>query len=129
MQDIKSVGFTLNALKCAFFQKSIPYLGHIISENRIRVDPKRVEAITMLQPPTDTRYLRSFIGMVQLCHRFVENLNIIVALLYELLKANKTFKWISDSQTAFLKLLNILCSPPVLYSSAARDEFIFDVWK
>ena len=80
----------------------------------------------MLQPPTDTKSLRSFIGMVQFCHRFVKNLNVILAPLYELLKANRIFKWTSNCQTAFVKLQNILCSPPVLYSPTARDKFIFE---
>ena len=126
LQDIKKAGFTLNALKCAFFQKSIPYLGHIISENKIQIDPKRIEAITNLPPPTNQKSLRSFIGMVQFCHKFVNNLNVILAPLYNLLKANQVFKWTSECQAVFLKLKSMLCKPPVLCSPTIHDKFIFE---
>ena len=42
LQRIKSCGFTLNALKCMFFQVKIKYLGHIIENGNVSIDPKRV---------------------------------------------------------------------------------------
>ena len=51
--DVRKAGFTLNTLKCSFFQKKISYLGHIVSENRIIMDPKWIEAITSMPPPSD----------------------------------------------------------------------------
>ena len=71
LADVRAAGLTLNALKCSFFQRTISYLGHLISENSIQVDPERIKAITALPPPRDTRSLRRFIGMIQCCHKFV----------------------------------------------------------
>ena len=31
--------------KCEFWLKQVPFLGHIISEKRIQVDPQKIEAI------------------------------------------------------------------------------------
>ena len=45
LKRTKNAGFTLNALKCKFFQTKISYLGHIIGDSRISIDPKRIEAI------------------------------------------------------------------------------------
>ena len=52
LDDVRAARFTLNALKCSFFQKKIKYLGHIISHQSVEVDPDRVRAIIDLPPPT-----------------------------------------------------------------------------
>ena len=41
---IRDVGLTLNALKCSFFQTTLPYLGHVIDHGQIRLDPTRVQS-------------------------------------------------------------------------------------
>lgn len=50
------------------------------------MDPGRIQLIVDLPPPTDTRDLRQFIGMVQFCS--IERLNVVLAPLYDLLKNN-----------------------------------------
>ena len=39
LQDIREANFTLNALKCSFFQTKLNYLGHIIDNGKISLDP------------------------------------------------------------------------------------------
>ncbi len=126
LDDVKRAKFTLNALKCSFFQRKIKYLGHVISEHSIEVDPDRVKAMTNLPPPQDVKSVRRFIGMVQFCHKFVKDLNIILAPMYDLLKNNTRFVWSSECQAAFEKMKTILCQPPVLYSPSSHDKFVLD---
>ena len=38
-QKLASAGLTLKPSKCEFFKKKITYLGHVVSENGIEVDP------------------------------------------------------------------------------------------
>ena len=109
-----------------FFIKSIKYLGHVISERKIQVDPDRIKAIVNLPAPTDVKGLRRFIGMVQFCHKFVKNLNTILAPLYDLLKNNRKFVWSGVCQNNFDKLKHILTSAPILYSPTADDRFILE---
>ena len=124
--DVRKAKFTLNALKCSFFQKNINYLGHLISEHIIHIDPNRIKAIIHLSAPSDVKTLRSFIGMVQFCHRFIHNLNVILAPLYDLLKDKQPFVWSTDCQVAFDDLKSILSSPPVLYTPSKKDKFVFE---
>lgn len=126
LNDIREAKFTLNALKCSFFQRSIHYLGHVISENKVQMDPKRTDAILKLPTPCNVRSLRSFIGMVQFCHKFVKDLNIILTPLYKLLQAHQKFIWSNECEAAFQKLKEILSSPPVLYSPSKNDRFILE---
>ena len=47
LSDIRKAKLTLNVFKCYFFQKELKYLGHIISNHTIRIDPDRVNTITI----------------------------------------------------------------------------------
>ena len=56
--------FSIKPKKCAWAQKSIECLGHIIITDGVKPQPKKVDAVLRLQPPTTPKQLRSFIGMV-----------------------------------------------------------------
>lgn len=38
--------------KCAFFQKEVRYLGHVISDQGVSTDPSKVEVVANWQAPT-----------------------------------------------------------------------------
>ncbi len=58
-----SHGVKLNLSKCAFGQKQVKFLGHIVSEEGCRPDPSNVEAIKTMKPPTNVKEVRRFLGM------------------------------------------------------------------
>ena len=49
--------------KCSFYPSRIHYLGHVISDEGIAVDPAKVEAITEWPAPTNVTEVRSFMGL------------------------------------------------------------------
>ena len=44
-QKLVLAGLKLKPSKCEFFKKKITYLGHVVSEKGIEVDPKKTEAV------------------------------------------------------------------------------------
>ena len=57
--------------KCEFFKTEIQYLGHIISEEGIAVDPKKIRAISDWPVPKDMANIRSFMGLTGYYRRFI----------------------------------------------------------
>ena len=70
---MQEAGITANE-KCVFSVDTIKFLGHIISQEGIRVDPAKVEAITSLPRPTNIQELRRLLGMVNHTGKFTPNL-------------------------------------------------------
>ena len=64
LQRIKEVEITLSKDKCEFNQTHNKYLGQVIDKTGVRPDPDKVHAILEMKPPTNTRELRQFLGMV-----------------------------------------------------------------
>jgi hypothetical protein len=57
-------GLKMNPLKCAFGVSSDKFLGFIIHENGIEIDPKKIEVIQKVQAPTRKRDVEKFIDKV-----------------------------------------------------------------
>jgi hypothetical protein len=49
--------------KCSFYQSKIHYLGHVISNKGITMDPAKVEAIMEWPMPTNVLEVRSFLDL------------------------------------------------------------------
>ena len=60
--------------KCDFYKDMIHYLGHIISEEGIYVDPEKIEAIMNWPTPRNVTEVRSFMGLSGYYMRFIEGL-------------------------------------------------------
>jgi hypothetical protein len=99
---------------CSFAQRSIDYLGHIISEQGVATDPRKVEAIATWPPPENVKHLRSFLDLVGYYRKFVQHFGIICKPLTELLKKGSLFIWTDQHQQAFVTLKQALVTAPVL---------------
>jgi hypothetical protein len=58
--------------KCDFYHKKIQYLGHVISEEGIAVDPNKIRAIMEWPISKDVVDIWSFMGITKYYRRFIE---------------------------------------------------------
>ena len=78
--------------KCDFCLKEVPFLGHIVSTEGIRVDPTKIEAVVSWKPPRNVIKVRSFLGLVGYYRRFVKGFSIIASSLTKLLRKGVKFE-------------------------------------
>lgn len=104
----------LEPKKCAFLRKEVLYLGHIINENGVSPDPKKIECIKNYPRPKNPKDIKSFLGLLNYYRRFVDNFAKIAKPLTALLKKNVNFKWNDRCEDAFDKLKQVLINPPLL---------------
>ena len=88
----------LNPHKCIFGVESGQLLGFIMANDRIRVDPLKVEAITKLPPPRTILQLRSLQGKANFLCRFIVNYVEITRGFMCLLKKGVPFIWDDRAQ-------------------------------
>lgn len=69
-QRLEAHGLKLQPGKCRFFQRSMRYLGHVVSQAGVATDPEKVEAVQSWPPPTTVREVRAFLGVCGILQAF-----------------------------------------------------------
>ena len=73
-EKCRKYGFYLNPKKTMFGLQEGKLLGHIISEEGIKIDPTRIDGILQINHPRNIKELQSFIGKINFLRRFIPNL-------------------------------------------------------
>ena len=100
--------------KCDFWLKEVSFLGHIVSEEGIRVDLTKIEDVMNWKPPRNVTEVRSFLGLVGYYRRFVRGFSVIASPLTKLLRKGIKFKCTEKCQNSFEQLKGMLVEAPVL---------------
>ena len=111
--------------KCAFAQKQVEYLGHIISGAGVGTDPKKIEAVVAWSKPTNIRALRGFLGLIAYYGKFVRNYGTISKPLMKMLKKD-SFKWSPQAEEAFEQLKKTLSEVSVLGLPDFNKPFVLE---
>jgi hypothetical protein len=100
--------------KCEFCIDKVPFLGHIISNGGISVDPAKVKEIVAWSIPNTVTEVWSFLGLAGYYWRFIEGFSKIAKPMTSLLEKGREFKWDEKCQDSFDQLKMRLMSPLVL---------------
>ncbi|KAF5808044.1 putative nucleotidyltransferase, Ribonuclease H [Helianthus annuus] len=110
--------------KCEFWLKEVQFLGHIVNEQGIHIDPSKISAIKDWDTPTTPTEVRSFLGLAGYYRRFIENFSKIAVPLTALTQKNKPFEWGSKQEETFQTLKQKLCDAPTLTLPEGNDDFV-----
>ncbi|KAD5803037.1 hypothetical protein E3N88_14397 [Mikania micrantha] len=110
--------------KCEFWMREVQFLGHIINEDGIQVDPSKIEAIKEWETPRTPTEIRQFLGLASYYRRFIENFSKIALPLTTLTQKKVTFEWGERQQEAFDTLKQKLCSAPILSLPEGNEDFV-----
>ncbi|XP_059290299.1 uncharacterized mitochondrial protein AtMg00860-like [Lycium ferocissimum] len=100
--------------KCEFFLNSVAFLGHIISDEGIKVDTQKIEAVKTWPRPTTPTEIRSFLGLGGYNRRVVEAFSSLLAPLTNLTQKSAKFQWTDTCERSFQTLKDRLTSAPIL---------------
>nr|GEV08124.1 putative mitochondrial protein [Tanacetum cinerariifolium] len=119
--------FTLlyaKAIKSIYGATQVEYLGHIISNEGVVIDPHKVQAMVDWPIPTTLKQLRGFLGLTGYYRRFVKNYVSISMPLTALLK--NVFGWNDEAQLEFESLKSAMVQVPILQLLNFNETFIID---
>ena len=110
LERMRRYGLKMNPLKCAFGVSAGKFLGFIIHEKGIEIDPKRIEAMRKVEAPTCKKDLQKFLGKVNYLRRFISNLSGKIDAFTPILrlKNEAEFTWGQNSKR-HLRKLNTIC--------------------
>jgi hypothetical protein len=114
LKRLKEAGLYLKPQKCQFHKSEISFLGYLISVKGLRMDPKKVEAVTGWPTPKNQHDIQVFLGFANFYRRFIKNYSRVVSPMTNLLKKDVKFTWGNEAEKAFQYLKQAFTTAPIL---------------
>jgi hypothetical protein len=96
-QVLKEHKLFIKFSKCKFAQQLLSYLGHIVSQHGVSIDPAKTDAMTNWPVPQNFTELRGLLGLSGYYRKFVEHYDTFARPLTNLLQ-HKKFAWTESAQ-------------------------------
>lgn len=120
---LENAGLTINVQKSKFCMREVGYLGHIIGNGTIAMDPDKISAIMEYPPPRSVKQLRRFLGMTGWYQKFIKNYASLATPLTDALKGKQKFLWSEVANEAFNELKQAMITAPVLHTPDFSRSF------
>ncbi|GFV60024.1 transposon Tf2-6 polyprotein [Trichonephila clavipes] len=97
---VRKANLKFNVLKTQLSQTLINYLGHVLSDEGIKPDPKKIRAIEEFAT-LNCKDLKRFLGMVTYLAKFTPHLSNLTHNLRQLLKKDSVWIWDTNTERDF----------------------------
>nr|GEZ65273.1 putative reverse transcriptase domain-containing protein [Tanacetum cinerariifolium] len=108
--------------KCEFW--ILKFLGYVIDNQGIHVDPAKIESVKDWASPKSPTEIRQFLGLEGYYRRFIEGFSKIAKPMTKLTQKKVKFEWGDKQEAAFQLLKQKLCSAPILALPEGSEDFI-----
>jgi len=119
-QALRKSGLTLKPSKCHFAKHQLEFLGHIISEQGISVNPAKVRSIREFPTPKKVKDVQSFLALCNYYRKFIPKFSVEAHELNKLTYQKTPFVWNEVTEKTFNRMKELLTQAPVL--NYPRDE-------
>ena len=127
LQRLRDNNLYLKPKKCEFRKPKIEYLGMIVEEGKISMDPVKLGGIRDWPTPTTVKEVRSFLGFGNFYRHFIKGFSELAQPLNDLLKKDKKFEWTLSQQQSFEILKTRFTEEPVLMMPDHLKPFQIEV--
>lgn len=120
----KSCGLKLNPSKCSLAKREVQFLGHIVSKDGIKPDPRNVQSVQDWPVPRSPTEVRSFLGLCSYYRKFIKDFAQHAVPLHKLTEKNARFSWTAECNEAFTYLKHALSHPPIVSFPDFHQPFL-----
>ncbi|RVX19371.1 Retrovirus-related Pol polyprotein from transposon 297 [Vitis vinifera] len=106
----------LNPVKCAFGVSSGKFLGFMVTQRGIEINPDQVKAVANMLAPTNKKQLQRLTGKLVALGRFITRFTDNMKPFFLALRDVSKSGWTQSCQNAFEEIKRYLSQPPILSS-------------
>jgi len=114
MELLRKNNLFLKPEKCEFEKTEVEYLGVIISQNSVKMDPAKVAGVTEWPIPSSRKEVQSFLGFTNFYCRFIKGFSHLARPLFDLTWKDTEWRWGVEEQSAFNSLKEQITTAPIL---------------
>ena len=121
---LRKYNLKINPQKCNFLKTEVTYLGHLITNEGIKTDPRKYDVIKKYPVPNTADEVKRFVAFCNYYRRFIPRFAEIAKPLNTLTKKDTIFNWSKECQEAFDQLKQKLIDPPILKYPNFEETFV-----
>ena len=125
--QLQRAGLRLKPSKYRLMKKEVEYLGHVVLQHGVKVDPKKVTAFTAFPLPKDLQSLWAFLGLMSYYRLFIPCFSSVARTLFIMTQKVTPFKCSVECETAFSHLKMLLTKSAILAYPQFVEEFLLEV--
>ncbi|GJS99484.1 putative reverse transcriptase domain-containing protein [Tanacetum coccineum] len=110
--------------KCEFWLSKVQFLGHVIDNEGIHVDPAKIESIKDWASPKTSTEIHKFLGLAGYYPQFIEGFSKIAKPMTKLTQKSMKFDWSEKAEAVFQLLKQKLSSAPILVLPEGSENFM-----
>ncbi|CAH1252634.1 RTL1 [Branchiostoma lanceolatum] len=114
MQRCRERNLKLNQDKIKLRMQEVPFHGHLITSQGLKLDPGKVAAIAKMPRPTDAQAVQRLIGFVTYLAKFLPKLSDVCEPLRKLTVKDSEFEWLDAHEKILETLKELVSTAPVL---------------
>lgn len=118
----------VKAEKFEFHVSTVSFLGFVVSEGRVSMDPEKVRAVQEWPTPTSRKELQRFLGFANFYRKFIRTFSHIASPLHALTSSKMQFLWSPQAESTFLRLKSSFVAAPVLILPDPKHQFMVEVY-
>lgn len=114
LQRCRANGIKLNGEKSEIKSTSINFMGHVVTSEGLKIDTKKVEAITKMSNPTNPVEVQRLQGSVTYLAKFLPRLSTVFEPIRKLTRKDTEWQWTEEHDKAMADLKKLVTSAPIL---------------
>nr|GEZ47564.1 putative reverse transcriptase domain-containing protein [Tanacetum cinerariifolium] len=124
LEPIKKEQLYAKFSKCEFWIPKVQFLGHVIDNQGIHVDPTKIEPIKDWASPKTATEICQFLGLAGYYKRFIEGFSKNARPMTKFTQKKVKFDWGDKQEEAFQVIKQKLCSSPILALPKESEDFV-----
>ena len=114
LKRCQELGICLNKSKLKFRQRSVNFLGHLVTTDRLKPDPAKCQATDEMLPPEDKNSVQRLNGFLNYLAKFLPKLSDVMEPIRQLTRKDVPWNWESPQRIAFEIIKNLVKDVPYL---------------
>ena len=127
LKRLQELDLYLKPSKCIFETQQVEFLGVILENGTVTMDPIKVAGVADWKTPKNVKDIRKFLGFCNFYQRFIRGFSQIAKPLNDWLKKGVQWTWGEPEENAFEELKHWICEEPVLLQPDQKKPFEVEV--
>ena len=114
LERCQSQGIAHNPDKLKLQTKSVTFMGHVLTNEGIKIDPENAKAILNMPRPADIEGVQRLNGFVNYLSKFLPKLADSMEPIQRLTSKDELWSWIEEQDKAFQEVQMMVTEAPIL---------------